>query len=225
MYSRTALLIGDENVEIIKKSRVLIAGLGGVGGYVFEALARAGVGTLGLCDFDVVDITNKNRQILALDSTVGKPKALVAEERLKDINPDCEGMVFNFKIDDATLDELDIASWDYVADCIDDVDAKTLLIRKSGEENVPIISSMGTGNKLNSDEFKISKINQTEYDRLARSMRRKTKDLGINYEVLYSKESPVQDFIDTVPSISYMPAAAGLRIAEHIIKKLIGVES
>lgn len=225
MYSRTALLIGDENVEIIKKSRVLIAGLGGVGGYVFEALARAGVGTLGLCDFDVVDITNKNRQILALDSTVGKPKALVAEERLKDINPDCEGMVFNFKIDESTLDELDIASWDYVADCIDDVDAKTLLIRKSGEENVPIISSMGTGNKLNSDEFKISKINQTEYDRLARSMRRKTKDLGINYEVLYSKESPVQDFIDTVPSISYMPAAAGLRIAEHIIKKLIGVES
>ena len=84
---------------------------------------------------------------------------------------------------------------------------------------------MVTGNKLNSDEFKISKINQTEYDRLARSMRRKTKDLGINYEVLYSKESPVQDFIDTVPSISYMPAAAGLRIAEHIIKKLIGVES
>ncbi len=225
MYSRTALLIGDENVEIIKKSRVLIAGLGGVGGYVFEALARAGVGTLGLCDFDVVDITNKNRQILALDSTVGKPKALVAEERLKDINPDCEGMVFNFKIDESTLDELDIASWDYVADCIDDVDAKTLLIRKSGEENVPIISSMGTGNKLNSDEFKISRINQTEYDRLARSMRRKTKDLGINYEVLYSKESPVQDFIDTVPSISYMPAAAGLRIAEHIIKKLIGVES
>jgi tRNA A37 threonylcarbamoyladenosine dehydratase len=225
MYSRTALLIGDENVEIIKKSRVLIAGLGGVGGYVFEALARAGVGTLGLCDFDVVDITNKNRQILALDSTVGKPKALVAEERLKDINPDCEGMVFNFKIDESTLDELDIASWDYVADCIDDVDAKTLLIRKSGEENVPIISSMGTGNKLNSDDFKISKINQTEYDRLARSMRRKTKDLGINYEVLYSKESPVQDFIDTVPSISYMPAAAGLRIAEHIIKKLIGVES
>jgi len=225
MYSRTALLIGDENVEIIKKSKVLIAGLGGVGGYVFEALARAGVGTLGLCDFDVVDITNKNRQILALDSTVGKPKALVAEERLKDINPDCEGMVFNFKIDESTLDELDIASWDYVADCIDDVDAKTLLIRKSGEENVPIISSMGTGNKLNSDDFKISKINQTEYDRLARSMRRKTKDLGINYEVLYSKESPVQDFIDTVPSISYMPAAAGLRIAEHIIKKLIGVES
>lgn len=225
MYSRTALLIGDENVEIIKKSRVLIAGLGGVGGYVFEALARAGVGTLGLCDFDVVDITNKNRQILALDSTVGKPKALVAEERLKDINPDCEGMVFNFKIDESTLDELDIASWDYVADCIDDVDAKTLLIRKCGEVNVPIISSMGTGNKLNSDEFTISRINQTEYDRLARSMRRKTKDLGINYEVLYSKESPVQDFIDTVPSISYMPAAAGLRIAEHIIKKLIGVES
>ena len=221
MYSRTELLIGEENVEKLKASGVLIVGLGGVGGYVCESLARVGVGRLGLVDFDVIDESNKNRQVLALDSTVGRAKARVAEERVKDINPNCKTEVFDFRITEDNIADLKLSEWNYVAECIDDVPAKIALIKSCLAQGVKIISSMGTGNKMDSSMFEIKDINQTENDRLARSMRKKTREDGLKFDVLFSKETPIQDNIDIIPSISYMPAVAGLKISEYIIKKII----
>ncbi len=224
MYSRTELLIGSENVERLKNTKVLIAGLGGVGGYVLEGLARVGIGELGLCDFDTVSISNKNRQILALNSTIGQKKTEVARKRVEDINPDCKITVFDIKITEDNINDLNLIKWDYVADCIDDVPAKIALIRTCKAANTKIISSMGTGNKLNSDEFKVTNLKKTEQDRLARSLRKRLKDdPDIDLDVLFSSESPLQDQIDIIPSISYMPAVAGLKIAEFIIKQIIAL--
>ena len=131
LYQRTQALLGEEAIEKLKNAKVLICGLGGVGGFTCEALARAGIGTLGLCDMDRVDPTNCNRQILALQSTIGKLKADVAEARVKDINPDVQLRKFALRIDETTIADLDIPSWDYIADCIDDVEAKVLLIKKA----------------------------------------------------------------------------------------------
>lgn len=224
MYSRTELLIGKDKVEKLKNAKVLVVGLGGVGGYTVEALARAGVGELGLCDFDVVDVSNKNRQILALDSTIGQKKTEVAEKRVNDINPECKVTVYDLKLNEDNINDINLVKWDYVAECIDDVSAKIALIRNCKAVNTKIISAMGTGNKLNSDEFTIADIKKTEQDRLARSLRKRLKDgPEISLDVLFSRETPVQDQIDVIPTISYMPAIAGLKIGEFIIKKIIGL--
>ena len=224
LYQRTQALLGEDAIEKLKNAKVLICGLGGVGGFTCEALARAGVGTLGLCDMDRVDPTNCNRQILALQSTIGKLKADVAEARVKNINPDVQLRKFALRIDEATIDSLDIPSWDYIADCIDDVDAKVLLIKKARESGVPILCSMGTGNKLDASAFKVTNIKKTEQDRLAKVMRKRLRDEGIDegVTVVYSPEPPVTDIQNgIIPSISYMPATAGLRIAGEIIQNLI----
>ena len=195
-----------------------------MGGFTCEALVRAGVGTLGLCDMDRVDPTNCNRQILALQSTIGMLKADVAEKRAKDINPDVQLRKFAFRIDETTIADLDIPSWDYIADCIDDVDAKVLLIQKARDAGVPILCSMGTGNKLDASAFKVTNIKKTEQDRLAKVMRKRLRDEGIDegVTVVYSPEPPVTEIKNgIIPSISYMPATAGLRIAGEIIQNLI----
>lgn len=224
LYQRTQALLGEEALEKLKNAKVLLCGLGGVGGYTCEALVRAGVGTLGLCDMDRVDPTNCNRQILAMQSTIGMLKADVAEMRAKDINPDVQLRKFAFRIDETTIANLDIPSWDYIADCIDDVDAKVLLIRKARETGVPILCSMGTGNKLDASAFKVTNIKKTEQDRLAKVMRKRLRDEGIDegVTVVYSPEPPVTEIKNgIIPSISYMPATAGLRIAGEIIQNLI----
>ena len=224
LYQRTQALLGEDAIEKLKNAKVLICGLGGVGGFTCEALARAGVGTLGLCDMDRVDPTNCNRQILALQSTIGMLKADVAEARVKDINPAVQLRKFAFRIDEKTIDALDIPFWDYIADCIDDVDAKVLLIKRAREACVPILCSMGTGNKLDASAFKVTNIKKTEQDRLAKVMRRRLREEGIDegVTVVYSPEPPVTDIHDgIIPSISFMPATAGLRIAGEIIKDLI----
>ena len=224
LYQRTQALLGEDAIEKLKNAKVLICGLGGVGGFTCEALARAGVGTLGLCDMDRVDPTNCNRQILALQSTIGKLKADVADARVKDINPDVQLRKFALRIDETTIADLDIPSWDYIADCIDDVDAKVLLIKKAREAGVPILCSMGTGNKLDASAFKVTNIKKTEQDRLAKVMRKRLRDEGIDegVTVVYSPEPPVTDIQNgIIPSISYMPATAGLRIAGEIIRGLI----
>ena len=224
LYQRTQALLGEDAIEKLKNAKVLICGLGGVGGFTCEALARAGVGTLGLCDMDRVDPTNCNRQILALQSTIGKLKADVAEARVKDINPDVQLRKFALRIDEKTIEALDIPSWDYIADCIDDVDAKVLLIKKARKSGVPILCSMGTGNKLDASAFKVTNIKKTEQDRLAKVMRKRLRDEGIEegVTVVYSPEPPVTDIQNgIIPSISYMPATAGLRIAGEIIQNLI----
>ena len=224
LYQRTQALLGEDAIEKLKNAKVLLCGLGGVGGFTCEALARAGVGTLGLCDMDRVDPTNCNRQILALQSTIGKLKADVAEGRALDINPEIRLRKYPFRIDEATIDSLDIPSWDYIADCIDDVDAKVLLIKKARDAGVPILCSMGTGNKLDASAFKVTNIKKTEQDRLAKVMRKRLRDEGIDegVTVVYSPEPPVTDIQNgIIPSISYMPATAGLRIAGEIIQNLI----
>ncbi|MBO5518321.1 MAG: tRNA threonylcarbamoyladenosine dehydratase [Firmicutes bacterium] len=224
LYQRTQALLGEDAIEKLKNAKVLICGLGGVGGFTCEALARAGVGTLGLCDMDRVDPTNCNRQILALQSTIGQLKADVAEVRVRDINPDVQLRKFALRIDETTIADLDIPSWDYIADCIDDVDAKVLLIKKAREAGVPILCSMGTGNKLDASAFKVTNIKKTEQDRLAKVMRKRLRDEGIDegVTVVYSPEPPVTDIQNgIIPSISYMPATAGLRIAGEIIQNLI----
>ena len=224
LYQRTQALVGEDAVEKLKNARVLVCGLGGVGGFCLEALARAGIGTLGLCDMDRVDPTNCNRQILALQSAIGRLKADVAEERVMDINPAVQIRKFAFRIDADTVADLDIPSWDYIADCIDDVDAKVLLIKAAREAGVPILCAMGTGNKLDASAFKVCNVKKTEQDRLAKVMRKRLRDAGIEegVTVVYSPEPPVTDIKDgVIPSISYMPATAGLRIAGEIIQNLI----
>ena len=226
IYVRTEKLVGEDGLERLRGAKVLCVGLGGVGGYVFEALCRAGVGVLGLCDFDTVDPTNLNRQILALEDTVGMPKTRVAEERAAKINPDCSCKVFSFRLTDETLPLLDIPSWDFVCDAIDDVHAKLSLIAECYSRGVPVISSMGTGNKLDPFSYRITPIEKTEVDPLARAMRRKLKDMGIKgVPVLWSSENNHVGGIEhgePIPSISYMPAAAGLMIASYVIRQLTG---
>ncbi|MBR5642516.1 MAG: ThiF family adenylyltransferase [Firmicutes bacterium] len=224
IYQRTQALIGPEALEKLKEAKVLVCGLGGVGGFCLEALVRAGVGTLGLCDMDKVDATNLNRQILALTSTVGRLKTDVAAERAAQINPEAVLEIFPMRISEETIGQLDIASWDYIADCIDDVDAKVLLIRKAKEAGIPILCAMGTGNKLDASAFKVCSIRKTEQDRLAKVMRKRLREEGLDegVTVVYSAEPPVTEIREgIIPSISYMPATAGLRIAGEIIENLI----
>lgn len=242
IYDRTQRLVGADAMENLKDARVLIVGLGGVGGYIAEALARAGVGTLGLCDFDSVDSSNLNRQILATMDVIGRNKAEVAKERILQINPECNIKLYPFKITPQNLNELDLLTacpegykkcvdcgkclkrWDFVADAIDDVPAKLALIEAVYKNNIPIVCSMGTGNKLNPFEFEISPIEKTEGDPLARAIRKKLKERDINgIPVLYSKETSKTKIEsgDPIPSISYMPAVAGLEIASYIIRKII----
>jgi len=222
MYSRTELLIGSKAMEKLKSSKVLVVGLGGVGGYIVEALARAGVSCLGLCDFDVCDVTNLNRQILAQSSKIGQKKTELAKERVLSINPNCNIKTFDSRLDSNRLTELNLEEWDFVADAIDDTKAKIALICECNKKNIPIICSMGTGNKLDPFLYKIVPIEKTEGDPLARSIRKQLKELGIKgIPVLYSSESPVAETKDVIPSISYMPAVAGLEIASYIIQKII----
>ena len=224
IYQRTGALIGPEALEKLKKAKVLVCGLGGVGGFCFEALVRAGVGTLGLCDMDRVDATNLNRQILALTSTVGQLKTDAAAGRAAQINPSAVLKVYPLRIAEDTIEQLDIASWDYIADCIDDVDAKVLLIRRAKEAGVPILCAMGTGNKLDASVFKVCNIRKTEQDRLAKVMRKRLREEGLDegVTVVYSPEPPVTEIRNgVIPSISYMPATAGLRMAGEILQNLI----
>lgn len=241
MYDRTERLIGKDAMDNLKDARVLIVGLGGVGGYIAEALARAGVGTIGLCDFDCVDPSNLNRQILSTVETLGKNKAEAAKERILSINPDCNVKLFPFRLEPSNIEKLDILAacpegykkcvncgkclkhWDFVADAIDDVPAKIALIEAVYRMNIPSISSMGTGNKLNPFKYEIVSIAETEGDPLARAVRKKLKEKEIyDVPVLYSKEDRVTELKngDPIPTISYMPAVAGLDIAYYIIKNL-----
>lgn len=229
-FLREISLIGYENFEKLNKSAVAVFGLGGVGGYVAEALSRAGIGRLLLCDNDVIAVHNINRQIFALHSTVGKKKADVAVERLKDINPDIEIEAHTEYYDKNTADSFMLERFDYIADCIDSVTSKILLAEKARFANVPIISCMGTGNKTG-QEFIVAPIEQTQVCPLAKVMRREFKIRGIkNVKAVYSKEQPKEPVFkqentrkQTPASISYAPAAAGLLIAGEIIRDLLNI--
>lgn len=228
-FSRTALLIGEEGLKKLKNARVAVFGVGGVGGYVVEALARSGVGSLELIDKDVVSLSNINRQIIALHSTVGRLKTEVAAERARDINPDVDVTVRNVFYLPETAGEFDFTAYDYVVDAIDTVSGKIALIEQSKKANVPVISCMGAGNKLDATAFEVADITKTSVCPLARVMRRELNKRCIEHvKVVYSKEEPKESQAKdeetgkTIPaSIAFVPSVAGLILAGEVIKDLI----
>lgn len=217
-FTRTIDLIGRPAFEKLQNSSVCVFGCGGVGSYVVEALARSGVGRITIVDNDVVDRSNINRQLIALNSTVGMPKAQAAAERVADINPDCVVTPAELFFDSEHTIPLD---FDYIADAIDSVPSKLFLIEEAAKRGVPVISAMGTGNKFNPSEFEVSDISKTSYCPLAKKMRCELRKRGINHlKVVYSREEPA---VRAVPpaSISFVPGSAGLLMAGEIIKDLI----
>ena len=188
-FIRTRWLLGEDAMQRLAGSRVAVFGVGGVGGYVVEALARSGVGALDLCDKDVVDVTNLNRQIVALESTIGRPKVDVAAERVLEINPDCRVTQHPVFFLPETMDQFDFTEYDYVVDAVDTVTAKLALILKAKEAGVPVISSMGAGNKLDPTAFRVADIYDTRVCPLAKVMRRECRKRGIErLKVVYSTE-------------------------------------
>lgn len=221
-FSRTEALIGKENLEKLQNSKVAIFGLGGVGTYVLEGLARAGVGNLILVDNDTISESNLNRQIIALKSTIGKYKVEVAKDRVLEINPNANIKIYQEFFTKESKDILD-ESLTYIVDAIDTVSSKLDLIVKAKELNIPIISSMGTGNKLDPTKFEVDDIYKTSVCPLAKVMRRELKQKGIkNLKVVYSKEEPIKTDIGRTPaSISFVPSVAGLIIAGEVVKDII----
>lgn len=227
-FSRTAILLGKENLEKLKHARVAIFGIGGVGGYVVEALARSGVGALDLIDKDIVSESNINRQIIALHSTVGRYKTEVAAERARDINPDICVRVYNTFYLPETAEQFDFCQYDYVVDAIDTVSGKLAIVEQAKKANVPVIAAMGAGNKLDSTRFEVSDISKTSVCPLARVMRRELKKRGIEHlKVVYSKEEPLPSPIvdeesgKSVPgSVAFVPSVVGLILAGEVVKDL-----
>ncbi len=233
-FSRTALLLGSEAMEKLSTAKVAVFGLGGVGGYVVEALARSGVGALELIDHDTVSITNINRQLFATNSTVGLYKADVAAARVKDINPEIFVTARKTFFGPDTVKEFDFSEYDYVVDAIDTVTGKLALVAAAQGAGTPIISSMGTGNKLDPTKFQIADISKTSVCPLARIMRKECAKRGIKrLKVLFSTEAPIEPMSDenaqeelpegrrALPgSVAYVPSVAGLIIAGAVIQDL-----
>ena len=232
-FSRTRMVLGPSNFEILKKSRVAVFGIGGVGGHAVEALARSGLGALDLIDSDTVEITNINRQLVATLSTIGRYKVDVMEERIRDIAPDCAVRTYKMFFLPETADTFDFAAYDYVVDAIDTVSGKLGLIAKCREAGVPIICSMGAGNKMDPAAFEVTDIYKTSVDPLAKVIRKKCKEMGIRrLKVVWSREEPLpqidsgeteRDERGALPpgSTAFVPSVAGLILASEVIKDLI----
>ena len=220
-FSRTELLIGKEGIEKLQNAKVAVFGIGGVGSYVVEGLARAGVGNFLLVDKDTVDITNINRQIIATHKTIGKPKVEVAKERILDINPDAQVEILQeFFMPDS--EEIFDNTIDYIVDAVDTVTSKIELVVRAKKLNIPIISSMGTGNKLDPTKFEVTDIFKTSVCPLAKVMRKELRARNIDsLKVVYSKEEPIKTQTDYPASISFVPSVAGLIIAGEVIKDII----
>ena len=227
-FSRTELLLGKEAMEKLQNSRVAVFGIGGVGGYVCEALARSGVGAFDLIDDDKVCLTNLNRQIIATYKTIGKYKTDVMKERILDINPKADVRVHKCFFLPENADEFPYEDYDYMVDAVDTVTAKISLVMKAQEKHIPIISSMGAGNKLDGSQFKVADIYKTKVCPLAKVMRRELKKRGVKkLKVVYSKEQPIKHetnemYEKRVPgSIAFVPSVVGLIIASEVIKDIL----
>ncbi len=229
-FSRSEMLIGSEAMDKLKRARIAVFGVGGVGGYAAEALARAGVGAIDLIDNDTVSESNINRQIIALTSTVGKLKTEVMKNRILDINPEGNINTLNMFVLPENIDEIDFSDYDYIVDAIDTVSGKLAIIEKAYKLGKPVISSMGTGNKLDPTKFEITDIYKTSVCPLARVMRYELRKRGVKkLKVLYSPEEPIKPNSPAVGtgekavpgSISFVPSVAGLIIGAEVIKDLI----
>ena len=228
-FIRTAFLLGEEKIDDLAKKRVAVFGVGGVGGFVVEALARCGIGNLDLIDNDVVAKSNLNRQIVALNSTLGKPKVEVMKERVLDINPSCNVRVYNCFYLPENKSKFDFNLYDYVVDAIDTVTGKISLVCQAFESKTPIISAMGAGNKLDPTRFKVVDIYKTSCCPLARVMRRELKKLGIKkLKCVCSDETSSGEVIESYErrksspsSISFIPSTMGLIITSEVVKDLI----
>ena len=231
-FLRTAMLLGEEAVGRLQKARVAVFGIGGVGGYTVEALARAGVGQLDLIDSDTVSLSNINRQILATHSTVGMPKVEAARMRVLDINPDCIVRTHQVFYTPETADEFDFRDYDYIVDAIDTVTGKLALVQRAVEAGTPIICCMGTGNKLDASGFQVADISKTSMCPLARIMRKELSKRGIKHlKVVYSQEEALSPTgweeeaaalgKRQIPgSVAFVPGAAGLILAGEVVKDL-----
>lgn len=247
-FSRTQLIYGKENMEKLSNARVAVFGIGGVGGYTVEALARSGVGTLDIIDDDKICLTNLNRQILATRKTVGKYKVDVAAERIHDINPDCVVNCYKTFYMPDTAEQFDFSQYDYVVDAIDTVTGKIMLVEQAKKSDTPVISSMGAGNKVNPAAFEVADIYETSVCPLAKVMRRELKKRGIKkLKVVYSKEKPIRPEEDLeiscrthcicppgtertctvrrdIPgSNAFVPSVVGLIIAGEVVKDITGM--
>ncbi len=223
IFQRTQMLLGEDGMALLRAARVAVFGLGGVGSYVAEALARSGVGALTLVDRDTVDKTNINRQLIAVRSTVGKAKAAVAAARVADINPDCQIDARQIFFLPETAAEFDFSSYDYIADAVDNVTAKLELAECAQKAGVPIISAMGAGNKLHPEMLEVADIFSTSVCPLARVMRRELKKRGIEaLKVVYSREEPLvpPGGGRTPGSVAFVPSVAGLLMAAEIIRDI-----
>jgi len=230
--NRTELLLGTEKLEILQNANVLVAGLGGVGAYAAEQICRAGVGKMTLVDGDVVEITNRNRQLPALVSTNGKPKAEILAARFRDINPEIELTIVNdFISDEKTVELLKSQPFDFVVDCIDTLSPKVYLIYHALQIGLPVVSSMGAGGKMDPEKIRIDDISKTSYCKLAKVVRKRLADLGIKkgLQVVYSTEVTDERAVraedsrykkSTVGTISYMPALFGCFISSVVIGEL-----
>lgn len=233
-FSRAALLFGSDGIDRLNKSHVILFGVGGVGGYVAEALARSGIGHISLVDSDIVGITNLNRQIIALHSTIGRKKTEVMRDRILDINPGAEVTVHDCFFLPENADEFDFGSYDYVVDAVDTVTAKLEIIQRAKACGTPVISSMGTGDKTDPSALRIADVFDTTECPLARVMRRECRKRGISdLKVAFSTEIPNEHKEETkeelpegrrkIPgSTAFVPPAAGLIIASEVIKDLLG---
>ena len=237
-YQRTEMLLGEAAMERLFKARVAVFGIGGVGGYVVEALARSGVGTLDLIDNDIVSLSNLNRQIIATHDVIGRPKVEVAKERMLSINPEAVVNAHQIFYLPDTPSSLNFKDYDYVVDAIDTVTGKIGLVMEAQKAGVPIICSMGTGNKLDPSALRVADIYQTSVCPLARVMRRELKKRGVEaLKVVYSRETPVEPYSNSpafagmpaseknaVPgSTAFVPVAAGLILAGQVVRDLTGV--
>lgn len=233
-FTRTEMLVGKKGIERLNGAKIIVFGVGGVGGYVVEALSRAGIGELHLVDYDIVDVTNINRQIIANDQTIGKSKVDLFKERIKYINPDCKVVVYNEKIEAQNWKHFFEFDWDYVVDAIDMISSKILLAEVCEKRKIPIISSMGTANKFNPLDLKVADIKKTKMCPLAKVMRRELKNRGIKkLKVVYSEEQPIKPeqlekhespFKQINGTMSFVPGAAGLVIASEVVKGILESE-
>lgn len=231
IFSRAELLLGEEALEKLRSARVALFGIGGVGSFAAEALARGGVGHITLVDGDTVSITNINRQLIALYSTVGKEKTAVMAERIADISPETEVETYPVVYGAENRDLLDFSTYDYVIDAIDTVTSKLILIEEAKKAGVPVISCMGTGNKFHPERFEVTDISKTSVCPLAKVMRKELKVRGIkNVKVVYSKEEPQKPAASTetgkrqIPgSLSFVPPVAGLLLAGEVIRHIAGI--